>query len=499
MASLPERPRRGSAKTDPPPPAQLVSSRLHLLPSQLLVAELFFDVPLDYRDPDGEKIRLFGRAAFKHEKPIVPSFPWGTNTGNRAGTGESDQDLRELFGRPWLVYLEGGPGVGNRPPQDHPFTRVMLNRGYQVLFLDYRGTGLSSPITAATLRQRGPAAATQAAYVRLFRADTIVRDLEAVRACLTCDQPANKRKWSLLGQSFGGFVSLTYLSFYPDGLREVFVTGGLAPVGQAPETVYRATFRKAQQRNAAYFGKYPEDRGALQQIAAFLHGQPDHRLPLPGGGALTMQRLLTSGYMFGFHGGLDTAHALVLRMRVDLERTGLLTRPTLVAVEQFFALDTMPLYGALHEAIYCHTQGVASRWAAQRVAAEFAEFRWAADDVVAPDAVASVSFSTEMIFPFMFDTFPELIEMKEVAQLLADYDEWDDLYDEAQLAANRVPVYAASFIDDLYVDFELARETARKVGAIRVFETNGLYHNAIRARTEEVLTQLFRLRDDSID
>jgi hypothetical protein len=39
-------------------------------------------------------------------------------------------------------------------------------------------------------------------------------------------------------------VALSYLSFAPHGLREVFTTGGLPPIGQTPEQVYRATFRK---------------------------------------------------------------------------------------------------------------------------------------------------------------------------------------------------------------------------------------------------------------
>ncbi|CAK7246375.1 MAG: hypothetical protein STHCBS139747_008005 [Sporothrix thermara] len=543
-----------------PDPAQFVSCKLHRLPSQMMVAELYFDVPLDYMDPLGEKIRLFARAAFRYERPIVPTFPYGepnsfnvaynpvglgeaiNNSGSRNGGGssskESEVELRELrdyFSKSWLAYLEGGPGAGNREPHDYGFTRSMLNRGYQILFLDYRGTGMSSAVCAATLKKRGNAEA-QAKYLRLFRADNIVRDLEAVRRCLMDDPPTssssasvpNKKKWSIMGQSFGGFVSLTYLSFYSEGLREVFMTGGMAPVGKTPDEVYRATYRKAVERNRAYFGKYPEDAHSLQLISIYLHGQPDHQLPLPGGGFLTFKRVLTFGYMFGFHGGLDATHAMILRMRHDLDTAGMLTRPTLVAVEQFFPLDVMPLYAILHEPIYCCGRGVASRWAAQRVGAgpgpdsgndddgetppphEFPEFSWLADEVVAPEQPPvlhaelqqigrTIYMSSEMIYPFMFDTYPELMEMKDAAAIVAEYDDWEELYDEKQLAANRVPVYAATYIDDLYVDYGLAKETARKIGSIKVYETNGLYHNAIRARTDEVLAQLFRLRDDTLD
>ncbi|CAK7267164.1 hypothetical protein SEPCBS119000_002401 [Sporothrix epigloea] len=524
--------------------ADLVSYKIHRLPSQLLVAELYFDVPLDYDNPQGEKIRLFARAATRLERSTEPTVPNGefdklgynSSTADPGGFSKdkAGRTLRELFAKSWLAYLEGGPGAGNREPQDYGFTRTMLNRGYQLLFLDYRGTGMSSAICAATLKRRGDAEA-QARYLRLFRADSIVRDLEAVRAYLTNDVTAvfrspsdpHKEKWSILGQSFGGFVSLTYLSFYRESLREAFITGGMAPVGKAPDEVYRATFRKAVERNKAFFEKFPEDAYSLELVWRYLHDQPDHRLPLPGGGYLTFKRLLTCGYMFGFHGGLDATHALLLRMRHDLECMQILTRPTLVAVEQFFPLDTMPLYAVLHEPIYCFKQGVAARWAAQRVGAssikeadgsennateqpEFPQFSWLNDEVVAPhEPLASESgphqigqaiyMSCEMIFPFMFDTYPELVEMKEAAEIVAAYDDWEDLYDEEQLAANRVPVFAATYIDDLYVDYGLAKETASKVGNIKVYETNGLYHNAIRARTEEVLTQLFRLRDDTID
>lgn len=51
----------------------------------------------------------------------------------------------------------------------------------------------------------------------------------------------------------------------------------------------------------------------------------------------------------------------------------------------------------------------------------------------------------------------------------------------------------------MYVDFDFARETAGMINGIQVHETNGMYHNAVRAKSGEVLDQLFRLRDDSLD
>jgi len=52
----------------------------------------------------------------------------------------------------------------------------------------------------------------QAEYLRHFRADNIVRDCEALRKFLTADYPDEQKKWSVIGQSFGGFCAVTYLS-----------------------------------------------------------------------------------------------------------------------------------------------------------------------------------------------------------------------------------------------------------------------------------------------
>lgn len=72
----------------------------------------------------------------------------------------------------------------------------------------------------------------------------------------------------------------------------------------------------------------------------------------------------------------------------------------------------------------------------------------------------------------MFDDYPELQALRQEAQLLADYDQWDTLYDEEQLKKNIVPVFSVSYIEDLYVHYDLARETARKVKGIKTFETS---------------------------
>jgi len=51
----------------------------------------------------------------------------------------------------------------------------------------------------------------------------------------------------------------------------------------------------------------------------------------------------------------------------------------------------------------------------------------------------------------------------------------------------------------MYVDFGLAQETAGMIRGCKQYITNTMYHNAIRANTDEVLKALFALRDDTID
>lgn len=51
----------------------------------------------------------------------------------------------------------------------------------------------------------------------------------------------------------------------------------------------------------------------------------------------------------------------------------------------------------------------------------------------------------------------------------------------------------------MYVDYDYSRETAAKIKGCKVFSTNVMYHNAVRDKADEVIKQLFALRDDVID
>ncbi|KAI0189340.1 Alpha/Beta hydrolase protein [Xylaria flabelliformis] len=461
--------------------ARLVSqSKPYLVPGKLLVKELWFEVPLDHSKPKGQTIKLFARSAIRYEKPIVESS--------------------EVVQRPYLLFLQGGPGHGAPAPQDSTLSKHMLDRGYELLLLDQRGTGFSCPISTHTLARVG-GAHEQADYLKLFRADTLVKDSEAVRRCLTEDFPPEKKKWTTFGQSFGGMMTLTYLSFAPEGLRECFITGGLGSLDKGPEEVYQVTYQRVMERNRAYYGKFPQDVKAVKDIAEKIRELGgENGIPLPAGGLLTVKRFLTLGLHLGMDGGLDTVHNFIIRMKADLDNFGVFSYATLNTLEQDGAWDTDPIYALLHEPCWCFGPGVAGRWAAERVGQGIKEYQWLKNDWPGPAALGDqpLFFSGEMIFTFHFETCSELVKMRETADILANYDEWPSLYNIEQLGKNEVPVYAASY-NDMYVDAGLARITASRIKGIKVFETNVLFHSALRAKPDEVFRELLALRDDTID
>lgn len=77
-------------------------------------------------------------------------------------------------------------------------------------------------------------------------------------------------------QSFGGFCAVTYLSFAPQGLKQVLITGGIPPIGNkcTADSVYRACFEKVIIQNEKYYKRYPQDVEIIREVAKYLaeHG-----------------------------------------------------------------------------------------------------------------------------------------------------------------------------------------------------------------------------------
>jgi len=413
-----------------------------------VLTDRVFGVPLDHGQADGEQIEVFAREVVAADK--------------------ADANL------PWLLFLQGGPGSGSPRPEGRESWLDRALDDYRVLLLDQRGTGRSSPANRQMLARLGSAQA-QADYLTHFRADSIVLDAELIRRELTGDVP-----WTVLGQSFGGFCTVTYLSFAPHGIREAFITGGLPGLTVTADDVYRHTYRTVLAKNAAHYERYPGDVAQAQRVASYL---ADHDVRLPDGAPLSVQAFQSVGLMLGRSGGSHSLHYLLEDPFADDE----LSDAFRYAMLDELSFAATPLYALLHEA--CYAQGRATRWAAQRIRAEFD----ALDPGPAIAGTAPLLFTGEMIYPWMIEADPVLRPLREAAGILAERDDWPPLYDPARLAANEVPVAAAVYYDDMYVDREFAMQTARAIRGLQTWVTSEYSHDGLRVSDGAVLNRLIEM------
>ena len=102
-------------------------------------------------------------------------------------------------------------------------------------------------------------------------------------------------------------------------------------------------------------------------------------------------------------------------------------------------------------------------------------------------------FTGESIHPWHFDTDPALRPLRETAELLAARTDWPALYDSVRLAANEVPVAAAVYHDDMYVDTGHALRTASSIRGLRTWVTSEFEHDGLRTGGPRVLDRLLAL------
>jgi pimeloyl-ACP methyl ester carboxylesterase len=399
--------------------------------SGMSITDHVIAVPLDHGRPDGPTIEVFAREV---------AAPDGGD-------------------RPFLVFLQGGPGHEAPRPTGLPATPAWLARAlrdYRVLMLDQRGTGRSTPYGA-------PGADPSADAERLthFRADAIVQDAECLREHL------GVRTWSILGQSFGGFCALHYLCVAPESLREAFITGGLPPVGRPTDEVYAATFARMRRLNERFDRRFPGDR---DRLAALLRLADAGELRGPGGDPVTRAQVRSIGHPLGMDGGAEAVHYL---LELDPPSPGF--AHDLAAMAPFGARN--PLYAVLHESSYA--DGGATRWSSERVR---------------PDDFGgdSLLLTGEHLFRAHFEDAAELRPYLPVADILAEHP-WPRLYDADVLRSVDVPCAAVIYADDPYLERTFSEETADLLPGMRRWLTDEHLHNGLRSAGAEVLDHLIGL------
>ncbi len=397
------------------------------------VIEHTVTVPLDWSDPEnGTRITVFARE-------VVAAH-------------------RRRDDLPLLLFLQGGPGgKAPRPLKADGWLGEAL-KTHRVILLDQRGTGRSTPVDARRVEACG-GAAEGADYLSCFRADSIVADAEHLRTTVF-----GGRRWTTLGQSYGGFLTLSYLSLAPQGLAACLVTGGLASVTPDAAEVYRRTYPRTEAKNRQFYARYPQDDERVRQVADRLSAEP---VLLPDGDQLTVRRLQSLGMDFGMKPGFERLHWLLDEALTD---DGEISDTCLAQVWSRTAYRTNPLYAVLQENIYCSGSMPATDWAAQREHDRHPEFA---------DTARPLLFTGEMVYPWMFEEIRGLRPFAPAVHELARRTEWSTLYDLDRLAANEVPVCAAVYYDDMFVDAHLQLDTASRVGGLRTWVTNEFEHDGV--------------------
>lgn len=421
----------------------------------MLITEFELEVPLDWHSSDRNH-----NAPIKH-RPTISVFAREVVDVNHA----SDE-------LPLLLFLQGGPGGKSpRPMPGSPSWMAEALKTHRIILIDQRGTGRSSRIDTNLIRKMSAEEGRD--YLLNFRADSIVADCEYLRKTVY-----GGRLFETLGQSYGGFITLTYLSQAPEGLAACYVTGGLAGLEEPAQEVYQLTYQRVIEKNQDYYACYPEDTSVMAKIADCL---TNNKVLLPDGDQLTLERFQSIGILLGMGPGIDQVHWLIDEAFAGSDKTQLSD----VFLEQVMNLTTYhegPLFAVIHESIYGQPNK-STAWSAQQLRAQFGEF----------DATHSPLMLTgEMIYPWMFEQIASLRPFAGAANALAEYQDYAPLYDLEKLAKNKVPVVAAVYQNDMYVPRELSLKTVKQVANTQIWLTNSYEHDGVR-QSPEVFCKLREL------
>ncbi|CDT69681.1 Proline iminopeptidase [Vibrio coralliirubri] len=407
-----------------------------------------FELPLDYQAKDGQQIQVFARELVDLAK-----------------------DGQEL---PWLIYFQGGPGFPSPRVSGQSGWLKRALQNYRVLLLDQRGTGNSTVISHETLAHLSPE--QQVEYLTHFRADNIVRDAEAIR------EQFGIKQWSTIGQSFGGFCTLSYLSLFPQSLQRCYVTGGIPSIEREADDVYRATYKRVEDKNRAFFAQFPQAQAMCREISDYLL---NNDVRLPNGQVFTVEQFQLIGINLGGGEANLPMYFTLESAFIEVNGNRQLSYSFLNQMQQEQGYLTNPIYAILHESIYC--QGTASNWSAHRVREQYPHFNY--------QSGSEFWFTGEMVYPWMFDQLETLKPLREAANLLAEKSDWGTLYNAEQLNKNTVPMACAVYADDMYVELDYSRETLANIPNSKAWITNEYEHNGLRVDGERIVDKLMTMVD----
>ncbi|WP_026459655.1 alpha/beta fold hydrolase [Schaalia suimastitidis] len=441
------------------------------------------------------RYRQYGCTIYEHrfDMPADHTRPNDGNTTIEVFVREVVRDGGENL--PYLLYLQGGPGYGApRPGNFHDGWLGHLLKDYRLVLLDQRGTGQSTRLDARRLVNDPRFCTTSgtldapalAAYLMLFRQDQIVRDAEVVREALT-----GGKMWTTLGQSFGGFITTTYLSLAPHAIEKSYITGGLPGMVHIDD-IYRRTYQATAARNEAYLRRHSNDAQVIREIAAHLQDVEEY---LPSGERLSTQRFRMLGLGLGTQTRTDLLHYLLEGPWVQVKGTRRLSEQFLEDIAAELAIT--PMYAVLHETIYAGATpalaGTATAWSADRLAEEVPGF---AKDANPLDMSEPYYLTGEHMMRSLFTESPALRPFAQVVDILATRTDWNAVYLPEVLSDLDVPVAAAVYYDDMFVPRELSMDTAALMKNVRTWVTSEYQHDGLRASGSQVVEHLQSLLNE---
>lgn len=378
-----------------------------------------------------------------------------------------------------VLYLQGGPGypapdaISTSSPG---FLKPLLKRSYRVVLLDQRGTGLSSPIHPEITFEE----------ILAYRADSIVKDCELLRNHLGVG------KWTLLGQSYGGFLSITYLSLFSESIETVLITGGMPPLLSTVDEVYAATFKKQLARNLVYYEKFPNDNIYISYIINYLS---THKVILPNGGIFDVDRFRSFGLVLGTQNGVLALHLMIFKIYTEL-KFGKLTYGTKNQIMNFSGFETNTIYFLLQESIYLGN-GMSSNWSAERTLAKQDNLQKKGElkynnKVIPMDMFL---FTGEIVSKSMLASYAELRKLSDLACKLHEYDSFGDLFNFEKLSTIKwedIPIVVQLYYNDPYVDFDNALKCLNTL-EFKFIVRNDLLHNGLHISPDDTLDGMFKV------
>lgn len=513
---------------------------------QIVVTEHLLSVPL--LSPDSKAPRLDLAFSIVEEVKDEATMKWFQSLNDMTPQKRAQAYIEKAAlanADDMMIYLQGGPGFGSPVPVvglgfsgESTWGAKALTKFKRVVLMDQRGTGKSSTITKQTLEKRFPdlfllddqgdasleslaasfpekyeqfQLALQEAtnYMAQFRADKIVQDAEYLREALMLPKepgsdPPGPRPWGgALGQSFGGFCMMSYLSFVEHPPRICLITGGIAPMLTPAYDAYSKLWERVNDRSLAYYDMYPGDVIVVKRIVKTLLEQP---AKLPSGGSLTARRFLQYGMALGGSpASFASMHNLFSSAFLDSESTEL-TRAFVKYFDSAQPFDDHPIYYWLHESIYADgPENSPTNWAADRAyknkPEEFDYLKTCLDDSV------PTLFFGEMVFPWMSEDYAECsgVGCTALANALASKEDWGPLYDGPHmrkiLGEGISRAAAVAYYGDMYVDFDLSMEVAARGGPLekcKVYVTNEYQHGGIRDDGANIFAKLYGMATGSV-